>query len=72
MKLCHYFSTNLTLKKKSFTNSPPKKDYWYCKHKPHSSIFYQKKSSKKYNNLAINSQKQLCLLSKINSLRKLC
>ena len=63
-KFCHYFSTNLTLKaslipiqRKTIANTS------------HTPVLFIKKTNKKYNDLAINSQEQLCLLSKINSLK---
>ena len=64
-KLCHYFSTNLTLKASIIPLQ--RKTIANTRHTP---VLFIKKINKKFD-LAINSQEQLCLLSKINSSRKL-
>ena len=63
-KFSYYFLTNLTLKaslipiqRKTIANTS------------HTSVLFIKKTNKEYNDLAINSQQRLCLLSKRNSLR---
>ena len=63
-KLCHYFSTNLTLKASQIPIQ--RKTVANTSHAP---VLFIRKTNKKYNDLAINSQERLCLLSKINSLR---
>ena len=64
MKFCHYFSTNLTLKASLIPIQ--RKTIAITSHTP---VLFIKKTNKKYNDLAINSQERLCLLAKINSLR---
>ena len=64
MKFFHYFSINLALKallillqRKTIANTS------------HAPVLFNKKTNQKYNDLAINSQERLYLLSKIYSLR---
>ena len=60
MKLCHYFSTNLTLEASLIPLQ--RKTVANISHSPVLLIKKKKKQTQKYNDLAVNSQERLGLL----------